>query len=765
MHMDDGSARVPADVGLAVHVAQYHLAHRNLGAAGDVLMPLLSPPPDSPTDRQSLAEALSNLALSYVGRREVGPAAEAVAHAQALAAHPPVWRAAAALAALQGDMASVVEFRRRVVDAEPDESASWLALARAYEAAQRVTDAAEACLQAARVAPTHATILSVGERLAALVPPQPGAAPDRAVRIALIGSSTLDHLRSYLEVWCRLAGLLPTFYLGPYGQYAQDILDPGSALYAFDPHVVIAVVHGRSLFPALYDTPFDLSPEERRAAAGEVIEHVAGLLAALTSHTHALILWHTFATPQFSPLGTLDLRDEFGQAAIFQTINAGLAERVRRDFPSLHLIDEDRVYGRIGKCNVTDPRLWFLARIGIAEGALGALATEYMRYIQPLRGRMRKCLVLDLDNTLWGGVVGEDGPYGIDLGHEAPGNAYLAFQQAILDLWKRGVLLAINSKNNAADALEVLEHHPDMLLRPHHFATIRINWLDKAENLRSIAEQLNIGLDSLVFLDDNPAECALVRARLPEVLTVNLPGDPAQYRRILLELTAFDTLNLTDEDRRRTQLYAQRQAREQWASQHVGSLEDHLAGLGLVVEISLADEFALPRVVQLIGKTNQFNLTTRRHDEATVRSFVASSAHGVYTARVRDRFGDQGLVGVAIIAIDQDVWELDTLLLSCRVLGCGVETAFLAALVDAACAWGARTLRGIYVPTAKNEPARDLYGRHGFHLTVEHDGTQQWELNILSDRIAAPAWLTLNSTCSIPALAGSASTQSSSSSS
>jgi FkbH-like protein len=554
----------------------------------------------------------------------------------------------------------------------------------------------------------------------------------------------LDHVRSYLEIYCRLAALVPSFYLGPYGQYAQDILDPASPLYAFAPDVVIAVVHGRALFPNLYDTPLDLDAQARRAAAEAVVDQVGAMLAQLTAKTGALVLWHTFGTPQYSPLGILDLRDDVGQSAIFQAINAGLAERVRREFPSVHLVDEDRIFGRIGKRNVTDPRFWFLARIGIGEGALAALTAEYIRYIKALKGRTRKCLVLDLDNTLWGGVVGEDGPYGVAVGQEAPGNAYRAFQEAILGLWRRGVILAINSKNNEADAMEVLERHPDMLLRPHHFAAIRINWQDKATNLRSIAHELNIGLDSLVFMDDNPAECALVRQQLPEVLTVQLPRDPSHYRGILLELTDFDALHLTEEDRQRGQLYAERRQRQEWEAQHADNLGDHLAALGLVVDVAPADAFAIPRVAQLISKTNQFNLTTRRHHEAAVRAFATSTDHAVYTARVRDRFGDHGLVGVVIIARRDDTWELDTFLLSCRVLGCGVETALLAAISAAARERGARTLRGLFIPTAKNEPARDVYGRHGFVLTSDDDNMQVWTLNLETQEIMPPTWLTLN---------------------
>lgn len=739
------------DSGLALHIADYYLKQRRLDDARAALEPLSISPLDTPRERTQLASTWARLAQAYLARRNTDSAEQAIARSRALASTTEAERAAAQLAAARGAHAEAIECWLRVVTSLPQDAAAWLALARVHVAAGQPTEAAAAYLRAAHGDPSHATILTVAERLAELAPllPEPSAAA--RVRIAILGSSTLDHVQSYLEVACRQAGLTPRFYLGPFAQYAQDILNDASQLYQFAPDVIILAIHGRTLFPTLYDSPFELDIESRRAAASDVVERVAGLLHELAKRTHAHVLLHTFATPQYSPLGTFDLRDPFGQTAIFQAINSGLAERVRRSFSSVHLIDEDRVYGRVGKRAVTDPRLWYLARIGIGEGALPVLTAEYMRFITAIQARARKCLVLDLDNTLWGGVVGEDGPHGIALGQEAPGNAYVAFQEAILSLWKRGVLLAINSKNNEVDALEVLESHPDMVLRPSHFAARRINWQDKASNLVSIAEELNIGLDSLVFVDDNPAECALVRSRLPEVLTVELPADPALFRGVLLDLVAFDTLALTDEDRQRGKLYAQRRERQEWESRNAGSLDDYLSELGLIVEIAPADEFAIPRVAQLIGKTNQFNLTTQRHSEATVRAFAESPDSGVYSVRVRDRFGDHGLTGVAIVRKDPHVWVLDSLLLSCRVLGRGVETAMLSALVNAARASGAGTLRGDFIRTAKNAPAADFYPRHGFTLVEERGETQTWALDLRTGTVAVPTWLTLLIPDSVPA--------------
>jgi FkbH-like protein len=739
------------DFGLALHIADYYLKRRRLSEARAALEPLSAPPPDALRERELLAAAWARLAQAYLARRDTNPAEQALTQSRALAVTPEAERAAAQLASACGAHAAAVECWHRVVTALPEDATAWLALAHAHAAAGQPSDAATAYLSAARVDSSHATMLTVAERLAELAPALPEPPASSRVRIAILGSSTLDHVQSYLEVACRQAGLAPSFYLGPFGQYAQDILNDSSPLYAFAPDVILLAVHGRALFPTLYDVPFDLDVASRRAASSDVVDRVTSLLQKLTEHTNAHVLLHTFATPQYSPLGTLDLRDAFGQTELFHAINGGLAARIRQDFPSVHLIDEDRVYGRAGKRNVTDPRMWYLARVSIGEGALGALTTEYMRFLTAITARSRKCLVLDLDNTLWGGVVGEDGPHGIALGQEAPGNAYVAFQEAVVSLWKRGVILAVNSKNNEADAMEVLERHPDMVLRPSHFATLRINWQDKASNLVSIAEELNIGLDSLVFVDDNPAECALVRSRLPQVLTVELPSDPALYRGILLDLVAFDTLALTDEDRERGRLYAQRRERQEWELRNAGSLDAYLSDLGLVVEMAPADAFAIPRVAQLIGKTNQFNLTTRRHNEATVRVLAESPDSGVYSVRVRDRFGDSGLTGVAIVRKRPSVWEVDTLLLSCRVLGRGVETAMLSVLAETARASGAHTLRGDFIRTAKNAPAADFYPRHGFTLVEEHGDTQTWSLELQASVVAVPAWLSLSMPATVPA--------------
>jgi FkbH-like protein len=360
----------------------------------------------------------------------------------------------------------------------------------------------------------------------------------------------------------------------------------------------------------------------------------------------------------------------------------------------------------------------------------------------PLSGRVAKALVVDLDNTLWGGVVGEDGLDGIQVGPEYPGAAYLALQRAIQALRHRGVLLAVASKNNPDEALDALDRHPGMLLRSGDFAALRINWNDKARSLREIAEELNIGVDSLAFLDDNPAEREQVRLELPEVTVVELPSDPMGYARALADCPVFERLSLTREDQQRGRLYEDQRQRAdlQRAS---ASLEDFLRSLEMEMSMGPVEPASVRRVAQLTQKTNQFNLTTRRYSEQEIDALASDPGARVYQVQVRDRFGDNGLVGVAITRRGADAWEIDTLLLSCRVIGRAVESAMLARLSDDARAAGATRLCGWFLPTAKNAPASDFYPSHGFSLLESSDGATRWEAGLGADRPRCPEWIDL----------------------
>jgi FkbH-like protein len=349
-------------------------------------------------------------------------------------------------------------------------------------------------------------------------------------------------------------------------------------------------------------------------------------------------------------------------------------------------------------------------------------------------------VVVDLDGTLWGGVVGELGAEGIQLGPTAPGAEFLDFQEALLALTKRGVLLAVCSKNNPEDVLPVLREHRHMLLREEHFSALRINWRNKAENLAEIAVELNIGLDSLVFLDDNPVERELIRQVLPEVLTVEMPKDASQYRATLEDLTDFELLAMTREDEMRVSQY-QANRRRQALEQSSGSLDDYLTSLEIKAEIGPASAHHVARLVQMFNKTNQFNTTTRRYQAPDVERLIGSPAHQVYVLDVADRFGDHGLVGTAVVRDEGDTWVIDNVLLSCRAMGLSVETALLKQIYDAARARDVTRLVGEFIPTPKNKPSADFYSRHGFQPAADAGSAQTWVLDPRTDRIETPAWI------------------------
>ena len=405
------------------------------------------------------------------------------------------------------------------------------------------------------------------------------------------------------------------------------------------------------------------------------------------------------------------------------------------------MLDWERACANVGYRAAVDDRLWHLARAPLSPSAMRETARVQAGFMRAIAGLARKCLVVDLDNTLWGGVVGEVGRDGVALGMGGyPGSAYWHFQLTIRQLLRRGVLLAINSKNNPDDALEVLQGHPAMVLRPSDFAAVRINWLDKPSNMVDIAKELNIGIDSMVFVDDEPTERAKMRQALPEVLTLEMPGDPVFFSRVLLDSGAFDRVSFTDEDQRRGLMYHEQQARGRLQGS-TASLEDFLCSLDMEIAIRTLDAASFARAVDLIHKTNQFNLTSRRHSASVLRQFMEDDAYGVFTLRVSDRFGDNGTVGIAIVQLQETRAVIDTLLLSCRVIGRTVETAFLAYLADWARARGVEDLEGEFIATPKNAPAADCYRRHGFRRVSGSDDHSQWRTKLVEGAVEWPPYI------------------------
>ena len=494
-------------------------------------------------------------------------------------------------------------------------------------------------------------LLASYERLRQHVPLTP-------CRLALLRSFTVEPLVPLLQAAAFAHGIALEVHLGAFNTYAQDILDPASTLYHFAPDVVLLAVQTRDIVPELWNDYTDLTAEARDAAIKHTIDSLHTYITTLRSRSQAHLIVHTLETPAMPSQGVFDQQSTNGQVGAIQEINTALRQLAHQQ-RGVYVLDYDAVVARYGRIHWYDERKWLTTRLPISAGCLMPMAQEWLRFLAPLTGRVCKALVVDLDNTLWGGVIGEEGMEGIQLGLEYPGAAYQALQRVILDLYQRGIILAVCSKNNFDDAMEALEGHPGMLLRPQHFAAWRINWQDKAQNLREIAAELNIGIDTLAFLDDNPVERAHIRADLPEVTVLPLPDDPMDYATALRATPVFERLVLSDEDRERGRYYVEQRQRVD-LEQRATSLEDFYASLQQEVDIMPVDAASLTRVAQLTQKTNQFNTTTHRYSEQQISTMAESPDWDVYAIRVRDRFGDNGLVGVVIVHDVDDVSDIDT---------------------------------------------------------------------------------------------------------
>jgi FkbH-like protein len=534
----------------------------------------------------------------------------------------------------------------------------------------------------------------------------------RKIRLALLSSTTADLFAPLLRLFCFREHIDADIYVGPFDGFRQEILDPASKLYGFSPDIVILATNWRDAhLPAFTDDP--------EVRIKRVIEEYEHLWQTLLARKPCRIIQNNFDIPVTDSYGHLGATLRGGLTQMLREVNRRLAE----DAPlSVTVLDFDGVSAIYGKRRWYDARYWHSMKQYPSADALPELVNQQVALIRAALGLTKKVLVLDLDNTLWGGVIGEDGLGGIALGPpSARGEAYQAFQRHILELKERGILLAVCSKNNLEDAQLPFLRHDATVLHLEDFAIFRANWLDKPGNLREMAQKLNLGLDSFVFLDDNPIERALVKNEIPDIAVPELGDDPATFIEVLAKGLYFESLTLSQEDRERHESYRSNLLREDLRTAS-GSLENFLCGLNMEATIGPFHEDVLSRVVQLIGKTNQFNLTSRRHSEEAVRRMIASEAYWTHYFRLRDKFGDNGLVGVMIahaLSYSSAIWEIDTWLMSCRVIGRGMERIMLNSLIEAARTKQVKHIKGIYVPTQKNAMVSGLYPQFGFRMTED----------------------------------------------
>ena len=553
-------------------------------------------------------------------------------------------------------------------------------------------------------------------------------------KIAILSSFTAKGIKEILFVKCCEIGCLPEIYVGEYSQYQQEILDAGSGLYKFGPDIIIIFIDTMAILGDQYFNPYRISDKERKDWVDEKLKEIMSLIRKIKENSSAKILLHNFQVPLHSPLGILENKQKFGFIESIEELNSGLRGSFKND-SRVFVFDYDSFCSRVGKQNIMDYKMYYLGDIKIGWEHVPELCREYLAYIRPLMSMTRKCIVLDLDNTLWGGVVGEDGLEGIKLGNDPEGRPFMEFQKYLLSLFNRGVILAINSKNNMDEALAVLQKHPNMVLKEEHFAAMQINWNDKISNMKAIAEEISIGTDSLVFIDDDKLSREIIRKALPEVLVVDLPEDRSLYLKTLMDIDVFSSFHITEEDRKKGKMYAEHRRRKE-LQKTATDITEYLKGLGTVVTLEKSSSFSIPRISQLTQKTNQFNMTTRRYMEEDVKKFSKNNNFIVMSVKVEDKFGDSGITGAIIVEKNEknnSQWRIDTFLLSCRVIGRRIEETLLAHILKEAKKGKARTLIGEFIPTKKNIPARNFYKNNGFRLVKRCDGREIWEYNVAKE--------------------------------
>ena len=544
-------------------------------------------------------------------------------------------------------------------------------------------------------------------------------------KLGLLSNATTDFVVPFLEATALRYGVALDVVTVPFGQVLQSALDPSSPIHAAKPDAVLLALDQRAL-PFRVDDQGQWPPYEADAALRELDD----IRDAIRTHSGATCLMQSVAAPWAPLFGNMDASLAGSARVAYASFNAGLAKRAGESADIL--IDVEALAHAVGLNEWHNDRDWYLGKLPFSRHGLPIYAEVVLRAIGAMRGKSRKCLVLDLDNTVWGGVIGDDGLDGIAIDQgDARGEAYRAVQAAALDLRKRGVVLAVCSKNDIDVAKRPFREHPGMLLKETDIAVFMANWEDKASNLERIAQRLDIGLDALVLLDDNPAERLQVRQALPQVAVPELGEDPSNFVRTLLQAGYFESVAFTAEDLARAEQY---QGNANRAELQAGSrdLGDFLRSLDMQIQFAAFQPIGRKRVAQLINKTNQFNLTTRRYTEAQIADMEESST--VFTLQVGlvDRFGDNGMIGVVVCHRRSDEWEIDSWLMSCRVLNRKVEEAVCNRLARDAHAAGARRLIGIYRPTPRNQMVASLFERLGFVRLDSPQEEQRWVLELSS---------------------------------
>jgi FkbH-like protein len=570
----------------------------------------------------------------------------------------------------------------------------------------------------------------------------------KRLKVHVVRSVTVEPMLPFLATEAVLSNYVLDLQVGGYGSYVDEMLNPQSALAKFKPDLVFVLLDLEDIAGRLPDLCADGIGEGVEAEIEESLARIAQLLKSFRSGNSARILFQGCVVPDLTSLG------DVGDANLPRSLTSAVQQLNQRiaalcgTISDCVFFDVDHLAARHGRANWHDARMFLASRLPVSAASFSTYSRGLIRSLSALYRASRKVLCTDLDNTLWGGILGEDGPDGVATGSAFPGNCYLEYQKYLKQLSSRGILLAIVSKNNEADVREAFQvRAADLGLGLDNFVATKIGWNEKSDSIRELAKELSLGLDSFVFVDDNPVECEAIRQQLPEVAVVEAPVDePWRLVELLSGQSFFDAAVVTDDDVNRLNEYKAQSQRAELAS-NANNRDEFLASLRIVCTFLSALDAPLARSVQLLAKTNQFNLTTRRRSTAEVEEFAASPGGQAIAVRVRDRFGDAGVVGLALARTKGDSCFIDSLLLSCRVIGRGIETALLAHLAGNAIRDGAKHLIGEFIATKKNAPCADFYSDHGFVKDPSSRDAQTdsifYQLDLTTSAPTSPGWLTL----------------------
>jgi FkbH-like protein len=540
------------------------------------------------------------------------------------------------------------------------------------------------------------------------------------VRVAILSDAASQQFVPLLRTLFHEHGVNAEIYEGVFDGIELEAYNRESSLYAFRPDAIVLA----NCTQALRRQYFEHTGAHFVEAAWR---RMLQIWDALQNNSAARIIQFNFPLPYERQFGNYDLKVPQSLYASVSALNARIAS-CARERNNVLVCDVEGIASYIGRKHWFDERLWNMSKTFCQPEHMPQVAQALVDMVLSTMGRIVKCVILDLDNTVWGGVVGDDGPLGIAIGAHGDGEPFYHFQQYLLSLKRRGILLAVCSKNDHGNAIQPFLENPEMVLKRDDITVFAVNWENKADNIRKIRDTLEIGLDSMVFLDDNPFERNLVREFLPDVIVPELPEDPADYVRAVSELNLFETSSFSVEDVARSELYKQEADRRELQGSF-SNIDDFLRSLDMKIEVARFDKPKLPRIAQLLQRSNQFNLTTHRYSEGECEKMMQDSEFIPLHASLSDRLGDHGLISIVVLHINPEALEIRDWLMSCRVLARGVEHYLMTRVVCLARKQGLRKITGEYVPTAKNAMVKDFYAQFGFELVAEKDGHSQWQLD------------------------------------